>query len=145
MCVCMQALQILALFQDKGILRHVMKIPSELRSGAEFERCYSNLVKALVPTRGQLVARGSRRKSRTPSTTSNYSITSAFTGRSQQKDSIASMRSSVKYGWYVSGCGYQLALPVYINFIRLFDRESPLPTALIYSWTHQKSSRLTIY
>lgn len=48
-----QALRILALFQEKFVLRHVMKVPPHLRSESSFEQAYSKLVKALVPVRGQ--------------------------------------------------------------------------------------------
>ena len=49
----MQALRILNLFQEKFILRHVMKVPAHLRLNTGFEQAYSSLVKALVPVRGQ--------------------------------------------------------------------------------------------
>ncbi len=50
----MQALRILNLFQEKLILRHVMKVPPHLRLTNAFEQAYSSLVKALVPVRGQI-------------------------------------------------------------------------------------------
>lgn len=49
---CLQAVRILALFQEKFVLRQVMKVPPHLRSEASFEQAYSDLVKALVPVRG---------------------------------------------------------------------------------------------
>ena len=55
----MQALRILNLFQERLVLRHVMKVPPHLRSNVNFEQAYSRLVKALVPVRGQTVGGGS--------------------------------------------------------------------------------------
>lgn len=45
-------MRILALFQEKFVLRQVMKVPPHLRSETSFEQAYSDLVKALVPIRG---------------------------------------------------------------------------------------------
>ena len=46
----------MTLFHEKAILRHVMAIPAELRSGAEFKCIFDTLVKALVPTQGPHVS-----------------------------------------------------------------------------------------
>lgn len=44
-------MKVITLFQEKSVLRHVMKVPPHLRSDNSFEQAYSRLVKALVPTR----------------------------------------------------------------------------------------------
>ena len=61
-----QGRRILALFQDKLVLRQVMQVPPHLRTDGAFEQAYSNLVKALVPVRGHVP--GGAGKTR-PSTT----------------------------------------------------------------------------
>lgn len=48
-----QAKQILSLFHEHRVLRHVMKVPEELRKDKQFDSNYCALVKALVPTRSR--------------------------------------------------------------------------------------------
>ena len=48
-----QAKRILTLFQERRVLRHVMKVPEELRRNKSFDSSYCALVKALVPTRSR--------------------------------------------------------------------------------------------
>ena len=48
-----QAKRILTLFQERRVLRHVMKVPEELRRNKAFDSNYCALVRALVPTRSR--------------------------------------------------------------------------------------------
>ena len=53
-CVCVQGSRILRLLSEHNILRHVMKVPQQVRSDTTFDRDYCLLVKALVPTRKKM-------------------------------------------------------------------------------------------
>ena len=55
-----QAARLINLLNETKVLRHVMKVPQDIRSNPDFESHYSVVVKCLAPTRGKRKAMSRR-------------------------------------------------------------------------------------
>ena len=55
--VCLQASRVLELLSAHSVLRHVMKVPPNVRKDSSFDAHYCLLVKALVPTRKKVATK----------------------------------------------------------------------------------------
>ena len=54
---CVQAARVLELLSSHNVLRHVMKVPPQVRKDPAFDAHYCLLVKALVPTRKKVATK----------------------------------------------------------------------------------------